>query len=129
MQFVKLSDTCGINLDHIIAWADVPEQTYRSGLVCEPHLLLQTLGTSSAEDCGAVPHQIYLEGEDRVKMLHLLDAVTEKEDWKAAYEETRDEARVVENRLFIYRKNVSEEQRQRIEDEIDIEEGVHAARD
>jgi hypothetical protein len=49
-----------------------------------------------------VPHRIRISGEDRLKMLHWLDAVMEKEDWKAAYEETRDELYVVRNRLAIF---------------------------
>src|SRR5262245_8189718 len=109
MQFVKLSDTQGINLSHIIEWTDTTTGT-------EPMLVLLTTAGTVSMDGLPEPRTIRLLGEDRVKMLHWLDQVGMYDDWKAAYDECRAEYVNVCATLTAYREWVDHETQLKIEE-------------
>src|SRR5262245_50775966 len=85
MYFVKLSDTRGVNLDHVVQWYDLPEGLYPASLV------LVTTAPSQHETGAREPYEIRLEGDEREAMLHWLAQADSHQDWKTAYEETREE--------------------------------------
>src|SRR5262245_27064083 len=101
MYLVKLSETLGVNLDHLIAWRDQPE--YDS--------LHRTLLGGASDVVGApMPNSLTLRGEERLKMLHWLAGALVDTDWQAAYEATRDENRMLSRWLAVVRENLTEEQ-------------------
>jgi hypothetical protein len=117
MQFVKLSDTVGVNLDHLLEWWDDPREP-------EPMLVLTTIATSENEYGQRQPHEIKLYGQERLKMLHWLDQVNVDDDWKAAYEEVREEKRGMQRRLDAYQDSVTDEERHRIEEYAQSQEEI-----
>jgi len=125
MQFVKLSETRGINLAHLIAWYDdPPDRPFPDGPLSAGVLTLVTVAASEDEHGQRQPHEMQLRGPERLRMLHWLDQVNVGDDWKAAYEEAREEKRGMQRLLDAYRASVPDEEQSRIEESAWIQEEI-----
>jgi hypothetical protein len=107
MYFVRISDTSGVNLSHILAWFDSPNAE-------RPFVRVVTMATAETEHGHRTPHTMDLVDQDRTRMLHWLDQARVGPDWKAAYEEARDLMRTIEQRMRMFEAALSEAEAQRV---------------
>ena len=62
-QFIRVSETLGLNLDHITLWQDQPERD---------KVTIITVGTESDLQGAPYPHQVELVGAEREMFLMCL---------------------------------------------------------
>jgi hypothetical protein len=117
MYLVKLSDTFGINLEHVIAWKDELDRP-------TPRLVVWVTVPGEYTAARQVPYTLHLEGDERLLLLQCFAANARTEDWKGAYEELREEHRTLTARLNYYRDYVSEHGS--AEDRERLREAMHA---
>jgi hypothetical protein len=111
MYLVRISDTCGVNLSHILAWFDYPNAE-------RPFVRVVTIAAADNEHGHRTPHTIDLFDQDRTRMLHWLDQARVGPDWKAAYEEARDTMRTIEQQMRMFEAALGEAEAQRVWKEI-----------
>jgi hypothetical protein len=112
MHFIQLNEQGGINLAHVIEWYELPGRYDNVASVT-----VVFTAASEHADGQRQPHSRTYVGAEREAFLKAVRLVVQNgEDWQTAYEETRDELRMVTRRLHIFEEQVNEEEQRRIWD-------------